>query len=227
MIEIIPTCVPRDAADLSKKASAIRGYARHIHIDITDGVFAPACTWPYHSKGSFDPFDLGATKDLAVEIHLMVNDPLNIGIQFARAGAHRVLGHIEAFENSESARGALDAWRIEGAKEAGLGILMQTPLTVIEPAVSACDVVHMMTIARIGTQGIPYEKDAPARIAAFHAAYPKTLISVDGGVSEENIEALARAGVSRFSVGSALSGARDPKELMQKLKTLAEGARIV
>jgi pentose-5-phosphate-3-epimerase len=46
------------------------------------------------------------------------------------------------------------------------------------------DFVLLMTIPRIGVQGIPYEPSAPARVAKFHAKYPNVPISVDGGVSE-------------------------------------------
>lgn len=225
-IEIIPTCVPRDADDLARGADAIRGYANEIHIDIDDGLFAPVVTWPYTEAGVWDTERISTPSGMRSEVHLMVEDPRAIGIAFARAGASRIVAHIEAFAAADEAHGALDAWRGNGAAEAGLGILMTTPFEVIEPVVRACDVVHLMSIASIGTQGIPYEPSAPARIAEFHSRHPEALISVDGGVGESNIADLVRAGARRFGVGSAISKAPDPAAAYVRLKELARSAAM-
>ena len=223
-IEIIPTCVPNDLADLSSKVDVIRPFAGDIHIDITDGVFAPKCTWPYQAKGNFSPFDLSVAEGLQAEIHLMVQAPRDIGLAFARAGAHRILGHVEAFDDQESVHAALAAWKHAGAKEVGLGVLMQTPFEMLEHHLFIVNVIHLMTIARIGTQGIPYEASAPQRVRAFHRLHPDMLIGVDGGVSEKNIRELARAGARRFGVGSAISRAQDPAAAYAALKSLASAA---
>src|SRR3989344_2474143 len=225
-VEIIPTCGPSDAADLATKAAAIRPFASTIHIDITDGTFTSSCTWPYQKKDTYSSFDLSVAHELEKEIHLMVQDPREIGIQFARAGAFRILGHVEAFENEDDAHGALDAWRHAGAREVGLGLLWETPFEMLEHHMLIMDVVHIMSIARIGTQGIPYEPSAPERVRAFHEMYPEMLISVDGGVSESNIADLARAGARRFGVGSAIAKAPDPQAAFTELLTLAENAAL-
>ena len=224
MIEIIPTCVARDESDVVASAEAIRAYASAIHLDVDDGVFAPVVSWPYDKHGAFKEFELSATAGLFVEVHLMVEEPREIGVHMAHAGADRIIAHIEGFADTTEAHGALEVWRRSGAKEVGLGLLLATPFEVIEPLISACDVVHLMSIATIGTQGIPYDIRAPARIVEFHRRFPDTVISVDGGVSEKNIAELARAGATRFGVGSAISKAPDPKAKYDTLKTLAEDA---
>lgn len=224
MIEIIPTYVPRDTDDLSAGLETIRSFATTVHIDIDDGVFAPITTWPYIRKGEFIPFDLAQAEGMFSEVHLMVEEPHEIGSAFARAGAQRIVGHVEGFADGNEVRDALNAWRKAGASEVGLGLLLQTPFEVIAPHVPICDVVHLMSIATIGTQGIPYESSAPARITEFHRLFPNVTISVDGGVSEHNITDLVRAGATRFGVGSAITKAADQKAAYEKLKTLAESA---
>lgn len=224
MIEIIPTYVPRDAADLAAGAEKIRAFASSIHVDVDDGVFAPHTTWPYTAHGVFGDVDLSALSGLEIEAHLMVEEPRDIGKAFARAGASRIIGHIEGFADQREVYSALDAWRGAGATEVGLGMLLGTPLEVIEPLIPICNVVHLMSIATIGTQGIPYDASAPERIVEFHERFPKTLISVDGGVAESNIADLVRAGATRFGVGAALSKAENPKVAYEKLKQLAESA---
>ena len=101
---------------------------------------------------------------------------------------------------------------------------MDTSFELVAPLVEICDVVHLMSIATIGTQGIPYDPSAPARIAEFHGRFPHMLISVDGGVSEKNIADLVRAGARRFGVGSALMRSENPGKAYETLKSLAENA---
>lgn len=224
-VEIIPTCVPMSERDLEACEKAISSFADWIHVDVGDGAFSPVATWPYRAQGVVGEFDLSRLWGLSVEAHLMVEEPRELGLRFARTGAFRVVGHVEAFGDTTEAYGALDSWRRAGA-EAGLGILLHTPFEVIEPLVAACDFVHMMTISSIGTQGIPYEPSAPERIAEFHARFPDTLISVDGGVSESNIADLVRAGARRFGVGSAISKSANPAAAYEALKALAESAIV-
>lgn len=222
MIEIVPTCVARDANDLAACVQKTRSFVSSLHLDVDDGLFAPHLTWPYVKAGVFEPFDLSALAGLESEVHLMVENPREIGCLFARAGASRVIGHIEAFSDTDEAHGTLDAWRHSGAGEAGLALLMDTSFELVEPLVSSCDVVHLMSIATIGTQGIPYDVGAPARVAEFHARFPDTVLSVDGGVSEKNIAELARAGATRFGVGNAIMRNENPAAAYEKLKSIAE-----
>lgn len=223
-IEIIPTCVARDTSDLASSIQKIRTFATAVHIDVDDGIFAPHLSWPYTGAGEYVPFDLSVLAGMTSEVHLMVEEPREIGCTFARAGVFRVIGHIEAFPDTEAAHGALDAWKQNGAAEVGLALLMDTPFELVEPLVSVCDVVHLMSIASIGTQGIPYDESAPARVAEFHSRFPDTRISVDGGVSERNIIDLVRAGARSFGVGSAIMRSEHPAEAFEQLKTLAESA---
>ena len=223
-IEIVPTCVPTEAADVTRGAHAIRAFAHAIHIDVVDGLFAPAYTWPYSEKGVFGAFDLSGAGELLKEVHLMVQEPREIGIAFAKAGASRIIGHVEAFSSEDEAHSTLAEWKKSGASEVGLGILMGTPFEVLEHHLALVDVIHMMSISSIGTQGIPYNPAAPARIFEFHKKHPEILLSVDGGVSASNIADLVRAGVRRFGVGSAIAKARDPEGAYRELKAAAEDA---
>lgn len=222
-IDISVTCVPVRSSDVLDVVRQIAPFSRAIHVDIDDGVFAPLFTWPYTEAGAYGPFEID-TNPLRLDVHLMVQDAEGIGSAFAQKGATLVLGHIEAFGSPGGARAALRQWRRHGAAQVGLGVLFQTPLHELEPIAQECDVVHLMSIASIGTQGIPYRDDAPARIAEFHRMFPGVTISVDGGVSSRNIADLVRAGATRFGVGSAIARAPDPAAAYQHLLALAREA---
>src|SRR3989338_6980876 len=224
-VEIIPTCVPISEEQLANESRKIAEFTDGIHSDVGDGAFSPVSTWPYKNSIAADDFNLSSTGKLHAEVHLMTSEPRELGLLFARAGAKRIVGHIEAFSNTDEAHGTLDLWHRSGA-EVGLGILLHTPFEVLEPLIPVCDVIHMMSIATIGKQGIPYEPSAVARIAEFHDDYPDILISVDGGVSKDNIGDLVRAGARRFGIGSALMKTPDPASTYKALLALAQKAII-
>jgi ribulose-phosphate 3-epimerase len=156
----------------------------------------------------------------------MVADPYSVGSVFAHAGAHTLIAHVEALGDSERAKQVCGEWRGSGVKQIGLAILFQTPLEDVEQYLPYFDFVLLMTIPRIGVQGIPYEKSAPARVADFHTRYPEISIAVDGGVSEGNIADLTHAGARHFGVGSAIAKAADPAAAYTKLLSLAEAAIV-
>ncbi|MCR4325567.1 MAG: hypothetical protein NUV59_02055 [Patescibacteria group bacterium] len=224
MIEILPTCVPRDPSEIVSAVEVVREFATGIHIDIDDGILAPHLTWPYSRSGEYADVHLPPLEGLVAEIHIMADRPREVGEAFARAGAHRIIGHIEGFEDEEGARAALQAWKEAGAKDAGIGLLFDTPPSSIAPLMDTCDSIHTMSIASIGTQGIPYEASSPQRIAEVHEMFPEKPISVDGGISPDNIAQLVRAGATRFGVGSAIMRSSNPKAAYEELKQLAEEA---
>src|SRR3990167_1798822 len=101
-IEITPTCVPNDAESLATGADAIRAYANSIHVDVTDGLFASAITWPYVRRGEFGEFNLTGTRGLTTEIHLMIQNPRALGVEFALAGAERSEEHTSELQSQSN-----------------------------------------------------------------------------------------------------------------------------
>src|SRR3989344_646676 len=132
---IIPTVVPRDLAEIKSYAERCSEYTDTLHLDIADGAFAPNVTWPLSNPAQGQelaafPRIIGIP--LKMEAHLMVRSPEELGAQFAQAGFKTVVGHIEAFEDAEAARKALERWKKSGAAEAGLAIKLGTPLEALD-----------------------------------------------------------------------------------------------
>lgn len=212
---IIPTVVPKELTDIAACAERYSTYADSLHVDIADGKFAPNTTWPLVADSQLSELDglrerFKSSSPVSLEAHLMTQSPKELGARFARAGFVRVVGHIEAFADPVEAREAVEAWRRAGAREAGLAILIDTPLSALDGAAEACDVLLVMSIAEIGFQGKGFDDRALARVEELHAMYPDMTVAVDGGVSEATVEALVRAGANRMSVGAALSKSTDP-----------------
>jgi ribulose-phosphate 3-epimerase len=213
---IIPAVMPHDFAQLSAFAEQFAEFADTIHLDVMDGDFAPNPGWPLASDEQKKEFVLlteaGPSLPAAVsfEVHLMTRTPREFGELFARAGAARVIAHIEAFERPEEVIQALADWKAAGAREVGLSIKIDTPLRALEEVASLCDVIQVMSIAEIGYQGKAFDERALSRVEELHALYPDMMVSVDGGVSEGTVELLVRAGANRLVVGGALASSSKP-----------------
>jgi len=212
MSEIVPTVVPSSLAEIARVADACKAFADTIHIDVADGEFAPNTTW-MPQPGDMLP------SGMRYEVHMMVAKPHEMGLSYAAAGAHSLIGHAEAFHDVENARTAFDAWKAAGISEVQTAALLQTPFDEVSDYVPISDIILLMTIASIGVQGIPFEEAGIARVAEFKKMHPEARIAVDGGVSLSNIERLYKAGATHFCVGSALSKSADPAATYQQLRS--------
>jgi ribulose-phosphate 3-epimerase len=220
--EVIPTVVPQDISQISSFGTAAAEYSSWIHVDIDDGNFARTLTWPLQNTSEMDQLDAFKTlsalpEALSLEAHLMVADPLIVGERFARAGFKRILVHIEAFATPQAVHEALTAFRAAGAAEVGLALKIDTPLSAIDEFAGECDVIQLMSIAVIGSQGQAFEDRVLARVEELHANHPDMMVSVDGGVSEATVEELVRAGANRLIVGHALSASTSPATTYAKI----------
>lgn len=231
-IEIVPTnTCPPDLDELTRRSAVVSAYASVVQLDVGDGVFVPVKSWPY-GEGQWGELEImGATKQglphidtLLYEVHLMVQHPLSAGVAFARAGAKRIIGHIEAFGSAEKARDAFKMWKLSGAKEVGVAVLVDTSCDALAPYAGLCDVIMVMTIGKLGAQGAPFEPRAVERVAALRKRYPDMVIEVDGGISSGNIVPLTKAGATRFAVGSTLWKSANPTKTYATLKAAAEKA---
>src|SRR3989344_3369701 len=214
MINIVPTVVPNSLEDIVQVGERYQSFFSSLHVDVADGVFAPNTTWLPASGETLPP-------EFSYDVHLMVQNPAEAGLLFANAGAKTIIGHVEAFKTSENARNIFETWRNAGVKTVGVAALLQTPLETLEPFLPLSDIVLLMTIAKIGVQGIPFEEEGIEHVVELHARHPEITIAVDGGVSGKNIARLAEAGASYFSVGSAIAKSPDPKATYQHLLSLA------
>lgn len=210
-MNIIPAIIPKSLTHLQESLGSI-AFAKKIQIDVVDGKFAENFSWPYAPEGNiFEVSGLLSQHD--VEIDLMVQNPVEAGKEWIEAGAKGLVFHIEGISNME------DVFDLHKSKSFILGLSLNndTPLEIIYPYIDRIDFVQVMGIKDIGSQGQPFDERVLERIAALRALYPNLTISVDGGVNEENILELKKAGANHFVIGSTIIKATDPKNSYEQL----------
>lgn len=232
MAQIIPAIMPRKYEDLVARINEVTGLTNIIQIDVMDGKFVTGLTWPYvdpeqHFEHILEQAEgLPGWQDLDFEVDLMVAEPEKVWHKWVSAGARRIIIHQESTTDIAA---LIADFRSEFPKqdeigtfdvELGIAQSIATPLADLEPYLDDVDFVQLMGIANIGKQGQPFDIRVISKIEQLRQIAPRTIISVDGGVSLETATALLDAGVDRLVVGSALFKTDDVAETFEMFKSL-------
>jgi len=242
MIEIIPAILPKDLDDLRDKMAQVSGLTPLVQIDICDGKFVPSKTWPY-VKGGMAEFERIKAEDegfpfwdsLDFEIDMMIKKPETVVEDWVKAGAKRLILHLESAPNILE---TIEKLRAEygTAKEETFGLEIGVALDIKtsneevykildlidEEGNSIIDFVQFMGIDNVGFQGQEFDDQVLEKISDLRNLYPNIPISVDGGVSFDNAADLISAGATRLISGSAIFESDDIARAIHDLGSSGE-----
>jgi len=215
------------SADFSRLGAEIKdaeaGGAALIHVDVMDGHFVPNLT-----VGPAVTRAVRKVTQLPVDCHLMIENPDRYVSAFAEAGADMISVHVEVARHLER---TLAAIKSAGAK-AGVVLNPATPLETLSEILPEADFVLLMSVnPGFGGQAlIPWVLDKAKRLRAWIDRLGlSTRIELDGGVTLENVDAVAASGVDIVVAGSAIYGSGDARgatqALVRKLAAFAEQGR--
>lgn len=207
---ILPSMLAADLTCLGEEVdSVMKAGADFIHFDVMDNHYVPNLTFgPAFCEALIQRFP-----QLPIDVHLMVK-PVDALIEaFAKTGAKRISIHPDASIHLDR---SLRLIKDLGC-EAGLVLNPATPIDVLTWCIYQLDFVLVMTV----NPGFGGQKLIPAvidKITQIHQLYPQLNLCVDGGVTEENIATLARAGANQFVAGSAVFKSNNYKETIDTMR---------
>jgi len=200
------TCLGDDVA------RAAEGGCDDFHVDIMDGHFVPNL--------SFGPQIVSVMReltDLPLDVHLMVDNPLDLAPAFARAGATYLTFHYEVVDDVAEVAGT---FRKLGVRP-GISVKPDVPVEVLFPHLHLFDIVLVMSVYP-GFGGQEFLADSYERIRRLSAEAQKLatppLISVDGGVGVGNVRALADAGANHLVAGTAVFKDHGARENIRRIR---------
>ena len=210
---ISPSILTADFLHLESEIEMVnQSEADLLHLDIMDGVFVPNLTFGFPvirqiKKVSSKPLD----------VHLMIVDPDRYLEAYRDAGADWLTVHYETCTHLHRT--------IQRIKELGMkpavSLNPHTDVSLLEPILPELNMVLIMTV-NPGFGGQKFIEGSWNKIRKLkkmiNDAGTETLIQVDGGVTEENIGALIKAGVDVFVVGNTIFSAEDPLLVTSNLK---------
>jgi len=118
----------------------------------------------------------------------------------------------------------------EMGMQAGIAIKPETSVDVLwdiletEDKAERPDMVLVMTV-HPGFGGQKFMASELPKVSALRKKYPELNIEVDGGLSEGTIDQAADAGANVIVAGSAVFGAKDPADVISKLREAVEKRR--
>jgi ribulose-phosphate 3-epimerase len=215
MKKIAPSLLSADFSRLAEEIAAVeQAGADLIHIDVMDGHFVPNIT-----IGAGVIAALRKTTRLPFDVHLMIENADRYLESFVQAGSDIITVHAEATHHLHR---TVTMIRELGVK-AGVSLNPATPLGQVEEILTAVDQLLIMTVnpgfggQKFITGVLPKIRRAKEMI---NRTAPDVLIEVDGGVTLDNLAAIAEAGADILVAGAAIFGPGNYAQTIGKMKAL-------
>ena len=195
-----PSLITLDLCNLERQVKELEAQGcPMLHVDLLDGYFSPSMP-----IGLDVVRQLRQKTDLPFDVHLMANEQDYFIGELLEIGVQQLVFHAECEPHIDN---RLNMIRRAGVR-AGVALKPATSLTVLDYVLEKCDVVLLMLI-NPGYAGSAKEQQVPyglRKIRELRSLIERrglhTKIEIDGRISPENIEALAKDQADIFVAGS-------------------------
>lgn len=210
MAVVCPTVTAFDTHQYREQMEMLEPFAKRIHIDLMDGVFAPTVSpsldtiwWP---------------DGITADIHMMYQKPTPYLERLIKLKPHLVVIQYEAELDHLAFAAKLQAAGIK----AGLGILQTTLVEDMMPVLAGFD--HAMVFSgNLGHHGSMADLKLLGKVHMIRERFPDMEIAWDGGINGENARQIVEGGVDALNVGGFIHKAPDPQEAYAKLEAIIGG----
>ncbi len=201
--KIAPSILAADFARLGAEVDAVlEAGADIVHFDVMDNHYVPNLTVGPMVCKALRKYGITAP----IDVHLMVEPVDSLIGDFAEAGATYITFHPDASKHVDRS--------LQLIKEAGCKAgLVLNPASTLDQVQYVLDKLDMLLLMSVnpgfgGQKFIPYTLDKLRQARALiDQAGTDTRLQIDGGVTADNIKAIAEAGADTFVAGSAIFGA--------------------
>ncbi|MBN2064810.1 MAG: ribulose-phosphate 3-epimerase [Sedimentisphaerales bacterium] len=211
-IEVAPSILSADFANLGRDVAMVEPAVNMLHIDVMDGHFVPNIT-----IGPLVVKALRPHSKLFFDVHLMISDAPRYAPEYVKAGADGITFHLEAVADPA---GFVADMRKLGVS-VGVTIKPGTPVELLRAVVADVDMVLLMAVEP-GFGGQKFMPESIDRCRAIKAMLrPDQRLEVDGGIYPGSTgPSIIAAGADTLVAGNAIFASPDP---LAAIKLLSEG----
>lgn len=204
---ICPTVLANQPDVFREQMERLASFATRVHIDLTDGEFAPDKTvdlakvwWPH---------------SVLADLHVMYKHPEQHLSQLIKLSPHMIIVHAEADGDFAKMANKLHKERIL----IGVALLPGTSVDAIAPALGIID--HVLVFSGdLGKFGGQVDLGLLNKVKELKILKPALEIGWDGGVNRSNAKQLAMGGVDVINVGGFIQQSAGPHAAYQQLVNL-------
>ena len=206
---ILPSLLMCDFGNLEREIRALEDAGTQaLHLDVMDGVFVPNLSYGLPVVEA-----IRRLTDLPIDVHLMIQKPSQYLQAFMDTGVDCITFHIEAEPEPQPLLEELRRSEIAS----GLVLNPQTPLETVEPYLSLCDLLLVMSV-NAGFGGQAFNPVALDKLKAVRANSAEDLIlEIDGGINLDTVASSVEAGAQWLVVGSAIFKTDNYQAAIQQL----------
>lgn len=213
MSTVAPTILTDNAEEYKSRMEKYHEFAERIHIDISDGEFAPTLT--------LGPDQLYWPAETKADIHAMVMKPSQYVGPLLKLKPNLIIFHAEVEEDLLTTMQAVQSAGVA----VGVALLRPTVPKTLQPIIELAD--HAMIFSgELGQYGGKASLMQLEKVRLIRMIKPGIEIGWDGGASAENAYSLSQGGVDVLNVGGALSRADNPAEVYEKMTTEINKQRV-
>lgn len=207
---ITPTVTAFDVEQYRAQTDLLKGFAKRIHLDLMDGVFAPT--------KSPDLTDLWPIEGVIVDLHVMYQRPQDHIDEMVALKPNLIVFHREADVDHE----ALAAELHKRGVKAGIALLQQTAIDTTEHMLH--DFEHLLVFSgNLGYHG-GSTTDLSLLSKAKRALEVKPDIELgwDGGINDQVACDLVHGGIAVLNTGGYIHKSADPAATFHSLQELVD-----
>ena len=182
----------------------------YIHVDVMDGKYVKNKTLPFSEYSTIPNY---TRKRL--DVHLMVKSPLKMIDDYATLNVQFISVHLDINDNIDK---IIERCHLYGMK-VGIAINPKDDITKVYPYLKKIDLVLIMSVEP-GLPGQEFIKSTLSKINTLKEEIKKqglnTLISVDGGITLDNVKYLRDVDI--IVSGSTITKSPDFQDTITKLR---------
>lgn len=212
-MEIIPSLLNSNIYDIKETIEIVKNSGSNfLHIDVMDGKFVPL-----QAFGGKVVSDLKKRCDILIDVHLMIEDPLDHLSEYQ--DADRITVHAESTPHIYR---CLQNIKKMGIK-AGVAVNPGTSIHMIEDVLPLVDQVLIMTVnpAGLGESFLPHCVEKIQKVFRLREQNHYSFdIEVDGNITSQTLYPCLKAGADLFVCGGYIFNHKYPSKKIQELSSL-------